>query len=109
MKKNKTINYNQLRPDVLVDLVAYREIECNNTKADMIRKLKMDDEGKYIRETYVEKIGKDEFLIGIDIKNHPELVKISQFIFSGKVRNTNMYYNHRAHFISKLTIDELNL
>ena len=107
--KKKEIDYKKLRPDVLSDLVANRGIECHNTRTDMIRKLKMDDAGVYIRETYIEKFGKDEYLIGVDLKSHNTLVKLSQQITNGNVKNANMYFNNRIHFITKLTLEQLGL
>lgn len=98
----KEINYFKLRLDVLVKLVASRGIECRDTRDEMIKYLQLDDEGKYQRETTIEKYEKDKFLIGIDLGNHQELVEMGNLIQNGDAKDTNMYCNCRKYFISNI-------
>ena len=46
------INYDILRLDVLIKLIDDRGISCKNKKDEIIKYLKMDDEGKYIKDLY---------------------------------------------------------
>jgi len=41
----KKIEYEKLRLDVLDRLIGERSIECKNNKNDMIKSLKLEDEG----------------------------------------------------------------
>lgn len=89
---DKKINYNKLRPDVLSRLVANRGIECKDNKTDMIRNLKLDDEGKYELDHTVEKYDKDKFLIGI------VLSKDSKIIMSNLSKLMNKREAKLSHF-----------
>ncbi len=42
------VEYNKLRLDVLEKLIHSRSIECKMKKDEMIRMLKLYDEGKYV-------------------------------------------------------------
>ena len=48
-KSSEPIDYDKLRLDVLKGLLDSRDIECKQTKEEIIKHLRMDDEGKYIR------------------------------------------------------------
>lgn len=96
----KEINYSKLRLDVLIKLVAGRGIECRDTRNEMIKHLLLDDEGKYMRETTIEKYEKDKFLVGIDLANHSQLVEMGKLVQSNQAKDTNTYYNCRKYFIS---------
>ena len=103
---DKSYDYTKLRLDVIESLVNHREIECKNTRADMVRHLILYDEGKYIRETIVEKYDKEKFIIGIDLGNHKLLVKMGRLIMNNEAVDTNRYYNSRKYFISNINILE---
>ncbi len=98
----KEIDYSKLRLDVLEKLIASRGIECRDSRNDMIKHLLLDDEGKYIRETTIEKYEKDKFYIGIDLSDHQKLIEIGKLIQNGDAKDTNMYYNCRKYFISNI-------
>ncbi len=98
----KEIDYSKLRLDVLIKLVTSRGIECRDTRNEMIKYLKLDDEGKYVRETTIEKVGKNKFLIGIDLSNHHQLVEMGKLIQNEEAIDTNTYYNCRKYFISNI-------
>jgi len=102
----KEIEYSKLRLDVLQKLITYREIECKETKNEMIKYLQLYDEGKYIRETTCEKYEKDKFLIGIDTGNQKQLVEIGKLVQSGNAKDTNTYYNCRKYYISNVKLSE---
>jgi len=101
------INYNKLRLDILEGLVCSRMIECNDNRTDMVRKLKLDDEGKYIRKTIVEKDG-NGFLIGIDIAMSELSNKMGKLIERGDAKITHYAYG-RIFYESKINILENEL
>lgn len=96
----ETYNYDKLRLDVLQDLVTNRGIVCKNNKTDMIRHLKMDDEGKYIKETTYEKVG-DNFIIGIDFRNSKHLNEIGRLIEKKEAKSLNRYSIDLCYYKSK--------
>jgi len=102
------INYKNLRLDVLQQLVGARMIECHDNKTDMIRQLKLDDIGEYVRPTIVEKIDADKFLIGIDISTHDQLVQMGGLIEKGEAIRSH-YSMGRLYYISNINILENEL
>jgi len=98
----KEVDYRKLRLDVLGNLVCARQIECKDNKTDMVRQLLLDDEGKYSRETTVEKEG-DGFLIGIDSYHHDLMIQMGKLIESGEARRSHYSYG-RHYYISKINI-----
>ena len=102
------INYNKLRLDVLEKLVCSRMIECNDNKTDMVRQLRLDDEGKYIRKTIVEKQGKGTYLIGIDSALQHLMVEMGKLIENGEAHRTHYAYG-RHYYISNINILENGL
>jgi len=100
----KEVDYRKLRLDVLEKLVSSRMIECKDNRTDMIRQLLLDDEGKYIRETTVEKDG-ENYLIGIDAIHHDLMVKMGRLIESGE--STRSHYSFGRHYyVSKINMLE---
>jgi len=95
------IEYEKLRLDVLQKLVDSRNIICKPTKTEMITNLKLDDQGKYIRETTYEKYGKDMFLCGIDLKNQKHLLEMSKLIEKKESSRFDMYASDRIYIITK--------
>jgi uncharacterized protein related to proFAR isomerase len=93
------INYDILRLDVLIKLIDDRGISCKNKKDEIIKYLKMDDEGKYIRETTYEKEG-GRLLVGIDLKNQPHLVQMGKLVEKKEAFPKGMYASDRVYFIS---------
>jgi hypothetical protein len=94
------VNYEKLRLDVLEQLVANRGIICKNNKTDMIRHLKLDDEGKYIKETTYEK-QYNGFLVGVDLRNSKHLIEIGKLIEKKEAKSLNRYSNDIIFFWSK--------
>ena len=102
------INYNKLRLDVLEKMVCSRMIECNDNKTDMVRQLILDDEGKYVRKTIVEKQDKNLYLIGIDSTLHDLMVKMGKLIENGEAYRSHYAYG-RHYYISNINILENGL
>lgn len=94
------IKYEKLRLDVLEQMVANRGIICKNNKTDMIRHLKMDDEGKYVKETTYEKMG-NGFLIGIDLRNGKHLTEMGKLVEKRDAKSLNRYSIDLVYYWSK--------
>jgi hypothetical protein len=94
------IDYEKLRLDILQKLIDERGISCKSKKDEIIKYLKMDDEGKYIRETINEKNDKNIFLVGIDIKNQKHLIEIGNLIFKKEASRLNRYSDNRIWYKS---------
>jgi hypothetical protein len=101
-----TINYSKLRLDVLENIISDRGIECKLSKNEMVKHLLLDDEGKYVRETTYEKYGKDQFLVGIDLKNIKHSSEIGKLIEKGEAKRLNMYFDNRLHYITNIKLSE---
>ena len=95
------IDYEKLRLDVLLKIMDERNITCKPTKIDIIKHLKIDDDGKYIRETTYEKYGKENFLVGIDIKNQKQFIEVGKLIEKKEASRYDMYSCDRIYFITK--------
>ena len=93
------INYEILRLDVLTKLIDERGISCKNKKDVMIEYLKMDDEGKYVRETTYEKY-EGRFLVGIDLKNGSHLIQMGKLVEKKEASYKGLYASDRIYFIS---------
>ena len=99
MEEKERINYSKLRIDIIEKFINQRGIECANNRTDMIRQLKLDDEGKYLVETTYERYGKNQYLIGVDI-NHPTLLlEISKLLQKGEATRMNYAANNRLYFV----------
>jgi hypothetical protein len=95
------IDYEKLRLDVLQKMVDERNIICKSTKSEIIKHLKMDDNGKYINETTYEKYGKETFLCGIDMRNQKHLIDMGKLVEKKESIRYNMYTGNRVYFITK--------
>ncbi len=94
------VDYNKLRLDVLEKLIYSRGIECKMNKTEMIRTLKLDDEGKYVRETTYEKQG-NLFLVGIDIKNTNHLLQMGKLVEKKDAYASKLYASFRMYYLSQ--------
>jgi hypothetical protein len=103
--EEKKYDYTKLRLDVIEKLINHREIECKNNRTDMIRQLLLYDEGKYVRETTVEKQDGDKFLIGIDATRQDLMVQMGKLVERGEAKRTH-YANCRHYYISNINILE---
>lgn len=99
----KEIIYEKLRPDVLDSLVAERSLECKNNKSDIIKTLKLDDQGLYIRDTTYEKT-LNGFIVGIDVRNKNKLIEIGSLILKKDAENLSHYSCGRLYYFTKQKI-----
>jgi hypothetical protein len=93
------MDYEKLRLDVLIKLIDERGFSCKNKKDEIIKYLKMDDEGKYIRETTYERTT-GGFIVGIDIKNQKQLIEMGKLVEKKVARNLMRYADNRIQFWS---------
>ena len=97
------VDYSKLRLDVLEKMIYSRGIECKMKKDEMIKNLKLDDEGKYVlpmNDTIYEK-SDGGFNVGIDIKNHSDLVQIGKLAEKKEAKSLNRYSDNRIWYWSK--------
>ena len=93
------MDYDKLRLDVLTKLIDERGITCKNKKDEMIKYLKMDDEGKYVRETTYEKY-QGRFLVGIDLKNTSHLLQMGKLVEKKEAHPKGLYASDRVYYIA---------
>jgi hypothetical protein len=99
----ETIDYSKLRLDVLEKMINTRGIDCKIKKDEMVKMLKLDDEGKYsppIKETTYEK-SEDGFTVGIDIINRNHLIQMGKFVERKEAKNLNRYSMGMVYYLSK--------
>lgn len=87
------VDYTKLRLDVLEKLIYSRGIECKMKKDEMIKTLKLDDEGKYsppTKETTYEK-SEGGYIVGVDLTNRSHLVQIGNLILKKEAKNLHRY------------------
>jgi hypothetical protein len=100
------VDYNKLRLDVLEKMVYSRGIECKMKKDEIIKVLKLDDEGKYsppMNTTTYEKYD-GGFNVGIDIRNHSDLVQIGKLTEKKEAKSLNRYSDNRIWYWSKIKL-----
>ena len=93
------MEYENLRLDVLIKLIDERGIFCKNKKEVIIEHLKMDDEGKYVRETTYEK-WEGRLLVGIDLKNGLHLIQMGKLVEKKEAFPKGLYASDRVYFLS---------
>lgn len=97
------VDYSKLRLDVLEKLIQSRGIECKNKKDEMVKMLKLDDEGKYqipMKETSYEK-HEGGFIVGIDLTNKNHLIQMGNLMLKKEARNLMRYSNNMVYYWSK--------
>lgn len=97
------VDYTKLRLDVLEKLIHSRGIECKMKKDEMVKMLKLDDEGKYVtpmKETTYEKY-EGGFIIGIDLQNKSHQVQMGNLILKKEGRNLMRYSNGMVYYWAK--------
>ena len=96
------VDYSKLRQDVLQKLILERGIECKLKKDEMVKMLKLYDEGKYsepIKDTIYQK-DNNGYVIGIDIKNQNHLLQISKLIEKKEAHSLGRYSDDRIWYWS---------
>jgi hypothetical protein len=94
------VDYSKLRLDVLEKMIYQRGIECKLKKDEMVKMLKLYDEGKYIepmKETIYIKDGTG-FNVGIDIKNREHIMQISKMLEKKESKSLNRYSDDRVWY-----------
>lgn len=99
LSSEEKIDYNRLRLDVLKLLADERNISSNGTKDDIIKKLILDDDNKYIRDTIHEK-SDNGYNIGIDLKNRQHILDISKLIEKQEAKCLNRFSDDRIWYWS---------
>jgi hypothetical protein len=97
------VDYSKLRLDVLEKLIQSRGIDCKIRKDEMVKMLKLDDEGKYhvpVGNTTYEK-SENGFNVGIDIKNNSDLIQIGKLVEKKEAKSLSRYSDNRVWFWSK--------
>jgi hypothetical protein len=81
-------------------MIHSRGIECKMKKDEMIKVLKLDDEGKYfppMKETTYEKYD-GGFTVGVDLCNKSHLVQIGNLMLKKEARNLMRFANGMVYY-----------
>jgi len=95
----KNIDYEKLQLKELKLLAGSRNIECKETKEELIRNLTLYDQDKYVYPTTYDKVSKG-FIVGICLKNTKHQIAIGRLIEKGEAKCLKMYCNDRIHYWS---------
>ena len=100
------VDYSKLRLDVLEKMIYSRGIECKMKKDEMIKMLKLDDDGKYIApmNTTIYEKSDGGYNIGIDIRNHSDLNQIGKLMEKKEAKSLNRYSDNRLWYWSKIKL-----
>lgn len=99
-------DYSKLRLDVLEKLIQSRNIECKMKKDEMVKMLKLYDEGKYVepmRETTYEK-SEGGYIIGVDLRKHEQLVQLGKLVEKKEAKCLNRYSGGMIYYWSKIKL-----
>jgi hypothetical protein len=93
-------DYSKLRLDVLEKMIYSRGIECKMKKDEMVKMLKLYDEGKYVEPTKDTIYIKDGngYMVGVDIKNKDHVSQISKLIEKKEGKSLNRYSEERIWY-----------
>ena len=97
---DEMVDYSKLRLDVLQKLILQRGIECKMKKDEMVKMLKLYDEGKYmepLKETIYQKDGLG-YIVGVDLNNRDHLLQVSKFIEKKEGRHLNRFAEDRIWY-----------
>ena len=97
------VDYSKLRLDVLEKLIYSRGIECKMKKDEMVKMLKLDDEGKYqtpMKETTYDK-SEGGFIVGIDLSNRTHLIQVGNLMLKKEARNLMRFANGMVYYWTK--------
>lgn len=106
VQMSEVVDYSKLRLDVLEKMVVSRGIDCKIKKDEMVKMLKLYDEGKYeipMKETKYEK-SEGGFNIGIDIRNQNDLIQIGKFVEKKEAKPLNRYSDERIWYWCKMKL-----
>jgi hypothetical protein len=94
------VDYSKLRLDVLEKMIYQRGIECKMKKDEMVKMLKLYDEGKYIeplKETIYQKDGVG-YIVGVDLRNQNHLLQISKILEKKEGKSLNRFSEERIWY-----------
>ena len=94
------VDYSKLRLDVLEKMIYQRGIECKMKKDEMVKMLKLYDEGKYIeplKETTYQKDGVG-YIVGVDLRNQNHLLQISKILEKKEGKSLNRFSEERIWY-----------
>jgi hypothetical protein len=97
------VDYAKLRLDVLEKMIHSRGIECKMKKDEMVKVLKLDDEGKYfppMKETTYEK-HEGGLIVGIDLNNKNHLIQMGNLMLKKEARNLQRYSSGMLYYWAK--------
>lgn len=102
----ENIDYSKLRLDVLEKMVYSRGIECKSKKEEIIKMLKLDDEGKYVAPlnstTYEKADG--GFNVGVDFRNQSHLNQLGKMVERKEAKSLNRYSDNKIWYFSKIKL-----
>ena len=93
-------DYSKLRLDVLEKMIHSRGLECKMKKDEMVKMLKLYDEGKYVEPTKETIYIKDNggYTVGVDMKNKDHILQISKLIEKKEGRHLNRFAEDRIWY-----------
>ena len=97
---SENTDYSKLRLDVLEKMIYQRGIECKMKKDEMVKMLKLYDEGKYIeplKETIYQKDGVG-YIVGVDLRNQNHLLQISKILEKKEGKSLNRFSEERIWY-----------
>jgi len=97
---SENTDYSKLRLDVLEKMIYQRGIECKMKKDEMVKMLKLYDDGKYVepmKETIYYKDGLG-FNVGVDIKNQNHLQQVSKLLEKKEGKSLNRFSEDRIWY-----------
>ena len=98
-----TNDYQNLSLKELKLLVGERNIDCKETKQEMVLALSSYDKGKYVYPTTYEKSEKG-FVVGISLNNQEHLVQVGKLIEKGEAKSLKTYCNDRVYYWSPIKL-----
>lgn len=92
-------DYTKLPLKELKLLAGSRNIDCKETKEELVKNLTLYDQDKYVYPTTYEKSDKG-FIVGICLKNSEHQIAIGKLIEKGEANSIGRYFNDRIHYWS---------
>ena len=99
-------DYSKLRLDVLEKMIYQRGIECKMKKDEMVKMLKLYDEGKYVEPlspTVHEKCD-GGFNVGIDIRNQSDMIQVGKLVEKKEAKSLGRYSDNKIWYWSKIRL-----
>lgn len=96
----ENVDYSKLRLDVLEKMVYQKGIDCKIKKDEMVKALKLYDDGKYVEPTLETTYDKYDggFIVGIDLKNNIQLVQMGKLVEKKEAKRLNRYASGRVYY-----------